>query len=375
LEVAGKFNMNFADSFVATVKGSCHTPDIKYKNIHAKIFDLKITNRSDFKESLKVKVGLVVNKEGKVKKAPLAFYIPGAFSNREIKQTRRYMDFFTKKGYHSITFVNPWGTDFVKADPYNKIGDVQKEGEVMYRLLRAAYSFMLDNDYIKGQTRLVGVSYGAFVVSMVTALNAEHRNPLNLKDSTLISTPINLGESIKRLDSLIKNNTHYIGLNIINLAYKFTRICWTDSDEDIDDKKLKIAKGLAINQGFFEELVKSVRLYDERNNINKIPGNEDGWSSDIFKKWKLNFTFSKYFESYAPELTVKINTKYSDLYYWINRSRHAGFNKTRIVNATNDFLNDPKHLRKRSDTIILPRGGHYGFRHLKWYDQFLNTIF
>jgi len=372
---AKAFKMDFKDGFVSTIVGSCHTPNVKYSKVKARVSDLTLRVPDSFNNEVTVKLGLLEDKDGNLKKAPVAFYIPGAFSNKNIKQTRRYLDFFTKKGYHTITFINPWGTDYLNSSPKHKIGHISKEGKSMFYLVLKAYRYLQNRDLVKGQSRLAGVSYGGFVTAMVSAYNAEYNNPLNLKDSTIISPPILLGKTINRIDDYIDDNRGFVKMNLLKILTRFKDICKAKSDDDISGYIRDNAEGIAVNNGFYDPFISSVRKYDKMNGLKKIPRVFWGLLSKTYRKWKYNYSFKKYFAQYGPELEDELSSEKGELYYWIKRAKAAGHDKSRVMLAVNDFLNDPQDIPNTKDIIVVPTGGHYGFRHLSWYSEFLDKAF
>jgi hypothetical protein len=367
--------MSIQDSFVATMKGNCSIPHISYSDMKAKVNNLKISLPNHFYEKVDVTLALVRDKKGNILKRPVAFYIPGAFSNRDINQNRRYLDFFTKKGYHTLAFINPWGTDYVSSIPKHKIGHVTNEGKAMYQLVLKAYEHVKSMGVVKGKSRLTGVSYGGFVSGMITAFNAESSDPLNLKDTTIISPPINLGKSIVNLDKLITTNRSLLNVGIFGRAYRYLRFCYYETLASETKIVKNFAKGLVVNEGFFEPLLESFILYNKQFNLQGIPDVSWGNLSPKFRKWRSTFGFATYLNQYAPEIRSVMESEHGHLYYWLNRAKKSGYHQNRVMLASNDFLNDVKDIPSLKNTLVIPTGGHYGFRHLQWYYDFLNKAY
>ena len=136
------YNFPFRDGDMATLQGSCHKPDYKPRQMPGKRVKYKVLIPAFSKKEIKVRGVLQIDKNKNLIKAPVIFYIPGAFSNVDISQTRRYLHDFGKMGYHVLVFPNPWGTDFIRTRINKPIGDVHFEGQAMFSLLKNSYKIL-----------------------------------------------------------------------------------------------------------------------------------------------------------------------------------------------------------------------------------------
>jgi len=375
LQHAKSFSMPFKNGHVATLQGSCLAPKYKNKQLPGVRKDIKVRIPEFANREIKLKAVLQKDKAGNLIKAPVVFYIPGAFSNVDIQQTRRFRHDLGELGYHVVSFPNPWGTDFVKARPNKAIGDTNYEGQAMFALILGARDFLAKRNILGDYSRLVGVSYGGFVSTVVSALNVEAKDPMQLKDTTIISPPLTFEKTLQNLDTLVLRNKKYIKMNLISLLSKFKKVCKLKNDEFASPKIIRSAEGLVIRGGFFDDLITSVTKYNKIFSLAKVPGYFFGLLSRRYRKWKHNFTFETYFKEFAPENLKIIRSELGNLYYWKNRAKEGGYNKFRIVLAQNDFLNNKEDIRHTKDTIVLPTGGHYGFRYLPWFKELLNLSF
>lgn len=375
MEHTKSFSMPYANGHVATLQGSCRAPKYKNKQLPGKRRDIVVNIPQFAYKDIKLKAVLQKDVDGNLINAPVVFYIPGAFSNVDIQQTRRFRHDLGEMGYHVISFPNPWGTDFVKARPNKAIGDTYYEGRAIFALIQKAHEYLRERKIAGEYSRLVGVSYGGFVSTVVSALNVEAGDPINLKDTTVISPPLLFSKTLQNLDTLVIRNNKYIKMNLLSLLSKFKKVCKLDSDQFADPKILRSAEGLVIRGGFFDDLITSVTKYNKIFSLAKVPGYFFGLLSRRYRKWKHSFTFEKYFKEFAPENLEIIRSEFGSLYYWKKRAQKNGYDNFRVVLTKNDFLNNFEDIRHDKDTIVLPTGGHYGFRYLPWFSKLLNLSF
>jgi hypothetical protein len=360
---------------MATLQGSCHKPDYKSRHMPGKRVKYRVAIPNFTKKEIKIKGVLQTDEYKNLIKAPVVFYIPGAFSNLDISQTRRYLHDLGKMGYHVLVFPNPWGTDFIRTRVKKPIGDIRFEGQAMFSLLKNSYKILKDMNIVTDKSRLVGVSYGGFVTSVISALNVEESNPLKLVDTTIISPPLILPNTLDILDKVVEDNRETIHLNLISLYARYLKYCKFKNDYSASQRDLQRVEGLVIRGGFYDGLIGSVGRYNRLHKLKSIPDLFFGTLSKRYRKWKHSFNFQSYFHEFAPENLNVLKSKYGSFYYWKERAKKSGYHNFRVLLAQNDFINSPEDIISSPDTVILETGGHYGFRHLKWFDNFLNISF
>ncbi|WP_127716871.1 hypothetical protein [Halobacteriovorax sp. HLS] len=373
--LTSKYNFPFKNGHMATLQGSCNKPKYKYSEMPGKVHTFKVYQPNIAKKKFKIKGAFLESENGQYKQAPIAYFIPGAFSNLDISQTKRFMHDLGKLGYHVFIFPNPWGTDFIKTKLRKPIGNVEDEAKSIFELLKSAHQIAQEFNISNGQSRLVGVSYGGFISAAVSALNSEQNNPLQLIDTTIISPPIDFSKTLKNLDSLVLRNKETLKLNLYKLYSRYSKICKFENDSNASKETLQIAEGLVIRGGFFDELINSVTKFDSIFELKLVPGRIFRKLSRSYREWRYSFTFKKYFQTYAPDNLRVIESEKGNLYYWKNRAIESGYDNFRFLIAKNDFLNSQEDIEQNEDTIILPTGGHFGFRHLPWFSNFLKDSF
>jgi len=373
LKFSESYSHPYTDGFASTLSGVCEAPDRKEKDFVAPVEIREYQDNRLKNGPFPVKL-VLLQQDGAPKKAPLFIYIPGAFSNLDNGQPRRWMDEATKMGYHGLTVPNPWGTDFQKLYPEAPVGDIVNEADILYTGIRKAVQELIEEDLVdQSMIRISGVSYGSFLTAMLAAKDASHEEPIGFYDASIYSAPFNLGRTLDRLDALIEESKDpFNGIDLVSLLIRYKRFCAREKQSDLSEYHLETAKGLSVYQGFHEELVTSVLVYDKVRDLNSIPDRFWGSLSSKYRKWKREFNFAKYFDVYSPEVKTLLTSHKGDLFHWIEMAREHGFSNFRIFNADDDFLNElsvwnPLVTQNPKTLILVPDGGHYGFRHLEWF--------
>ncbi|MCJ8347476.1 hypothetical protein MJH12_18195 [bacterium] len=381
LDFSKTYQHEFSNGFVASLSSICNKPKVKEKEMIVPVLDWEIPVDGLKEGFLPLKVALLEDETGKIKKAPLFFYIPGAFSNLSNAQSRRWMDEGTRFGYHVMTPPNPWGTDYLKLDPIAKLGHVEAEGKVLYQGFRRAFKRLNSQNQVdRSRIRIAGVSAGSFLTAIISALDARHEDPIGFYDSTIISAPFNFGRTLDRLDQVVAESKEpFMDMNLISVLIRYKSFCKAEKKGVLTAKHYETAQGLTVYRGFHSQLLKSIKTYDKVNDLDSIPGGFLGSLSPKYKKWKRSMNFHKFFDVYAPETKKLLLGKNGDLLYWVNQAKKAGYDHFRILNAEDDFLNASaswkSYATEAQDIILLEDGGHYGFRHMKWFKEFLRLSF
>lgn len=367
----------FEDTFASTLEGVCNTFSLDYDDMNIRLEDWKGYTKHLESGWLPVKIGIQTDEDDRIRKAPLFFYIPGAFSNLDDKQNRQWMHSLTQQGYHTVVFPNPWGTDFISRKPKNPIGYVNTEAQVIYDAMRFVYQKALIEGMLSGPVRVAGVSYGGFLTAMVTALDAEHPQPIINHDATAVAPPYDMGITMDHLDSALDDmREDFAEIGFASKAWKFARFCRLKDESQMKPVHYHDAKGLVAYSGFHDTLTDSVILYDKIRAINAIPDRDLGKKSDEFKTWRKNFNYKQYFDVYAPEARRMMKAEIGKLMHWVNRAKAGNGAKIRLITADDDFLNNIGAFDAQAGKMILLKdGGHYGYRGNEWFFKFLALAF
>lgn len=361
------------NGFVSTVNGQCRGPNIYYWQMVTRVQNFRVRSSYMASKELPVKIGLQKNRDGEVIKAPVMFIIPGAFNNLSSRLPRQITDAFTKLGYHTVTFPNPWGTQYIEEKPLHPTGSIVQEGESLYEGMRYIHQAFKEQDILSGEVKVYGVSYGGFLSVMINAMDAESNDPIINGDVTSVSPPFNLAQTLDRLDGFISETQPFIGIGLFSTIRKGLGLCLLKENDSVDSENIKNAKGLTISTGFHSNLISSLMAYDKAWNLGSVPHSRLGSYSPVFRRWMKGMSFTRFYETYNPQGLESVRSDEGDLYAWMRRAQNAGNYHARVIVSQDDFLNENDELPEDSyseETVILPNGGHYGFRSLNWYQQF-----
>jgi hypothetical protein len=302
----------------------------------------------------------------KIDVAPLVIFLPGMFNEVDDSQNKRFMLSLSKRGHHVAVLPNPLSVDYITAKPNYKPGDYLKEAKTLYRAIkRIVLSYKMRGILKQDQVQLLGVSYGALMSSIITVLDSNDANIIN-GGTTLISPPLNFKKALERLDSYIEDTSDkFSGMYWSGKLYKFLRVCFSSGFKKRDEW----AKGMTIYSGFQEYLVNSIKAWRKVNGLKEdLPYQNP--------KWERTFKFEHYLDWYASDVKAKLDLPEAELQYWVNQARTNG-KPVRVLAAVDDWLNVPEEWQDfyEDQVIILPNGGHYGFRKLQWFEKFLTLAF
>lgn len=367
----------FTDSFVSTVWGQCYAEDPEYDSMPGKVKNITISSHHFFTQRMSAKIGKVTGANGNEIKAPLIVFIPGAFSNFDSDQARRFMKDFMKLKYHILVMPNPWGVQYATFEPISQVGNIESEALQLYDAIRESYRKLERENAIFKEVRLVGVSYGAFLVNMIGALNAKDKSPIPIKDITCFAPPYHLGKTLKRMDKyLAEGKKYYDNLSLASKLIKLIRICRLKKQREVTASLSNDAKLLTLYGFFHEALVKSLVKHDEIWSTGKIPYRQLGQLSSQYNRWKKELNFRKYFLDYAPKALKTIEGEKGAFNYYRNITKKYASYKVRVLISKNDFINDPGVWNKKDPSVLLlDRGGHYGFRNDDWFQNLLYSVF
>jgi len=381
LDFQRRYDFEVGDGYLSTVWGSCHSPNPSWNKMVTKVTNWNVVSDDLFYRTLPTKMALLRDDRGRVKKAPVIFFIPGAFTNLDEKMPKHFVDRFTRLGYHTFVVPNPWGTQYVSRKPRTITGHIEAEANVLYGVFKRAHEYLVSKGYTNGEFHIAGVSYGAFLSAMISGIAAsDPERTLSFKSTTIISPPLNLGESLNNLDSVLDETVDYTSMWFPRLAKKYLSICRVDVD-DVGKYSKKDAMGLAASQGFHVNLINSLRLYDKLWDLDSIPGNFWGKLSRKYRSWRKSMSFSRYFRVYNKAAGKLADGPKGEITYWIEMARENSDTNIQVLMAQDDFLNSNRakgliESKLLSDELIeLPTGGHFGFRALPWFDHFLEKAF
>lgn len=309
-------------------------------------------------------------------KKPFIIFNPGVFGPLRGEQTTEFARRFAELGYHVIAFANPLEKDFVTLHSNFEVGNVYMQSKAIYEASRAMILEYKRAGRVEGKVRWVGISYGAFLTSILANLDANHPKPLGTKDITLLSPPFVLTESISLLDQLIiSSRAQGYEHSAISMARGFWTILWLKGLSPLQ----AIDTGLSAQaKGILGEFVFKAGMANALIELDKLTGQVNvPRRKRERREWRDGLLFSEIFERYSPKFSVKFKSSSDNhLASWVGRLRGKNI-QVRILSAKDDFINKsvPQQKFQRGQLIALPTGGHFGYRSLDWFDSFFEAAF
>ncbi|MGB0452444.1 MAG: hypothetical protein ACPGJV_01915 [Bacteriovoracaceae bacterium] len=376
------YKPNAKDSFVSTLLGFCKRPNKSLFGL-AKI-ETKKFNDKELQKPVQVKYALhskvekpksrLRNLQQKLNekktytplKSPLVFVFPGSFGSVSGIDSTRFIHDYIQLGHHVVTFPSPLHPSFVSLKASYKPGDFVNEAKTFYRLMQKIISDLESRNLVdRNNIRLSGLSYGAFLATIITALDGEQLKLLT-GETTLISPPADYGKSVEILDQYILEVAEKSSeQGFFGIIGDYFKVC---SNEASQEELQFNAKALSVYHSFQKNLVK---MTDKYLKTHDLPVKSQGKS-----KWQKEFTFKNYFDLYAPELWGFYTSELATLKYWVDRAQKES-NNILIISAKDDWLNesDAWDLYPEEQLLLVEHGGHYGFRNTSWFASVLKGIF
>lgn len=307
--------------------------------------------------------------------APLIVFSPGVFNGIRGYESVRALELFRQRGFHVLVVPQPMTREYLRRGPHFLPGHIEAEAAV---LLRATQLF-IDRVGPMNVTsvHLVGESYGALLSAAAAALDAESGAPLIDGTVTLFSPPVDMGQTLDRLDRILDDH----GPNFINrcrrhLIGSALDFLTANTLADLRIGTQECAGPLAAFLGFHRGLVGLARNLLSRGLV------DPALRSEIdSKETRYAFRFGTYLTKFAPVVREQVEGGSGDLRRWMRRAQYEGFNRFRVLTSADDFLNDPQQWRAIERTLgprhvlMLPTGGHLGYLGSSWIQNFMNDAF
>lgn len=289
--------------------------------------------------------------------AELYVYIPGIFNNVNEGQTSRAFVRMQKLAKNILVLPNPWGTDYLKAKPTHKPGDVLREAESLYDL---TLDFLKAHDLPKDtKIRLFGASYGAFLAAVYANVDRSLAKNLVHKEVYIFSPPLNMGQTIRNIDQLMWEDDFFNRkISDKDMALAFLDYVFAKSESDLSVSSKILSTPLTVRVGFKDPFRDSIKIY--------FKGHPD-------YKPKEKYFFRTYIEQLAPELKALLSSEVADLDYWISSGKESYGLDIKVLSTQNDFLNNYVYsgLYPEDHYWFFENGGHLGFIELDEFVDFL----
>ena len=291
--------------------------------------------------------------------SPVVFYLPGLFQSSQSDAVRYMGTLLAEAGLHVVVVDNPLSIDYRRQSPVSLPAHLWDEAVVIGSIIR---SWSKDHAGEYSSIHLLGVSYGAFLASMVVAQDAESTYPAVTGQTTLMFPPFSLTDTINLMDAVIAYYTDsvypvypkwfvgkYIHDNLINLML-FTRKSPAGSSV--------YQMGSLISDNEAEKFMDAPSLHEVI----------DGHS----------VRFSLLLKEYLGEKSTFYCGEQSHLSYWLDKSRGHGNSRIRILSSADEWINNPADAGRlpawfvnESHLLLLEVGGHASILREDWFSQII----
>lgn len=381
-ELITQYPLKIKNGFVSSLWGTINEPSVSLKTGSilekpvAKMINWK--GKSDYFKTGFLKGKFLYWKKSENNKArPLYIIIPGSFSNLSTPQTKRYAHTLFKKGYNVIMLPNPLSIDYLSNNPKFMLGNIFKESE---SIIEAVENWLNSSEakLIKiSSINIVGTSYGGFVASIITGSKSKWKS-LH-KKTFIISAPRYLSKSMELLEGHIikglKNVSSYKLVEFYKMISKAAMIYIGGPNKNFLDKNvLSEVQSFVVMHGFQRLFIESLE-YGHRVLGKKTYGLlAEIDNSDSYLKLKKTIRFSDYSKKYLRDVKTRLEGEDGDLLTWV-KNKESSTVEVRILTTRDDWVNSENAWPNSKAIMILPRGGHFGFRGGIWFDKLMNMFF
>ena len=381
-EIINQYPLKIKNGFVSSMWGTINEPSIRLES-HS-IFENPVATMAEWKgKSSHFKSGYLKGKLLYWKKnkndigRPLYIIIPGSFSNLSTPQTKRYAYTLFRKGYNVIMLPNPLSIDFLSNHPNFLPGSIFKESD---SIIEAVESWLGDSGkkLIKiSEINIVGTSYGGFVAGVITGSKRKWKE-LH-KKTFIISAPRYLDKSMKLLERYVVKGLSYVSRYKVVEFYKMIAkalMIYIGGPEKnfLDQNVLNEVQSFVVIHGFQRLLIESLEYCHRvlKKSTYQLLGDID--NAESYLKLKRTLRFSDYSNKYLPKTLSRLQSEDGDLLSWVNKKEAISVS-VRILTTKDDWVNESHTWPDSKAIMILPRGGHFGFRGGLWLDKLMNEFF
>lgn len=371
-ELLASYDPELTDPYITSIRS--HVSKVQYA------LPIKINNKmrrsfisTSFFESGKIPY-LLGEESGDQEKRPLLVYLGGSFSKLFSPITKNFHKRFIRLGYRVLSFENFICDCSVSRSPKFPFFDLKTQGMAYYDAIKKVHSELYKMGKVNNDVILFGQSYGGFLGSIIYALDSEEKNPLFNKGLHVYSPPFDFVKTFKKLDLLLveAKKDRAFG-NVPSYLMTTFQVNKVTKDEEVTQRLKDKSLGVFADFGFKKKLERMLVSYHEKV---KSLGFPEGWQAQ--RKFLTDLTFEESLSLIDSEGFRDLGlSQESKLSYWIFRAIKNGQDNIRILSSFDDVINESPNskLRETNHFMILPSGGHFGYKRLLWFDKLLIKIF
>lgn len=325
-----------------------------------------------------MKVHLNLHKDYRRKMRPLTIVLPGVFTDLKDNNSMRFAVTSFKDGSHTVQFPNPLSVDYLRNRPLHAYGDIFTESKIYFETIRELIRTLVDDRSLKiSDVRILGASYGAFMTAVMSSFETDRYTEM-IQSYLLISPPFDMLEGLRQMDLYLEKTVAYLRPNQ-TLFYldDVARIAARTIFRIFTPKDSKKAMGIVAHIGFQNLFLKSLKFAQQENGTFYYPELSGPLSDEEEVEFKKQLRFISYTRDFVPSTFERLQGQEGSIMYWLSKRPEQSFDlsKVRILTSADDFLNQPEVWPEDPGVVVMPTGGHMGFRGTKWLDRMINLAF
>lgn len=315
----------------------------------------------------------------------LAVYLPGIFQGTNQFFTYQATSLLAENGFTVLVIPNSMSDEYLSQRPTNSMGSFEQEAQVVLDAIR---SFKAQHSDVTS-VDLLGASYGGYLAAVTAAIDAQSKNPVINKQTTLIGPIYSMKVASDYLDPLMDislpikatiENEFEQGLTINSFLRNANLISAIGPCKAVGlmfhKSLIQLSMQLKTNHWIDQSENFIHRTYEpiSQNAFAKI----SPYNAEYLEKIRFNSLIS----ALTPENKAYYGSKKDNLAYWLNLAATHNNKRIRIVVGHNDFLSPSSLFRnlpewsKKSDHLLLTAmGGHNGFIFDSWFRQFVEAAY
>lgn len=276
----------------------------------------------------------------------LVVMVPGTFgSYHKSPEMERLGNLLYDKGYSILRLPNPQSSYVVKLKPHFAGLDYETEAELYKNVIE-----QVQQQHQFKKIHLVGVSYGAFVIAVLSQKMAQDLANPSEGQVILISPPKNLAASLTLIDTYfdeLKNEITPLPWGHIWIYLKMKWATWTGSQVHLTPHE---AKSLIVISGFHNQSLQLRQLAGKgpKGGFLSALLSRRQWSRKNKTVWHMMPTLEKEYPQFfsRPER--------HEVLFWMNTQK----NNWHLYTTTDDFINAPEIWPKDPHITVYDQSGH-----------------
>jgi hypothetical protein len=363
--------------FISTAKANCYARGVKKIKTDHLLFREKFESFFTMKP---MEFDILIPKNVN-SKFQIVHLFPGIFGNTDDGIMYIFIEQILAAGNIVSVYPNPLSKQYFKSVPRKiSAGNLEEEADFFKHVVLESEKRIKSKtpNMTKEKSRFLGLSYGAFISSIVSA-KIEQTHPGFVSELVLFSPPLEMKTALASIDqSLKKMESEFSHFPVVYGGLKMWQVC---NSKLTDYKSYKhVAKKMVLHLGFLESLSNSLVTYMKNR------GEWHFWwypfrlMTTNYFKWKKTLRFSKVINDFKLTRTkIFLSSEKAKIDYWLNLLLKNPNAKLKIYSAKDDFLNtnnswEGTKIPKKS-LILREKGGHLGFLDRLEFIDLLNQIY